>query len=161
MKRNQGEWYVNSPYALIWNEDRYYLIGYSDKRKKVVTFRVDRMCMPKILEEKSVPMPSHFHVMDYANKTFKMFDGEEQTIILECKKHVMKNLIDEFGVDIEVELISEDMFRATVTAVISKTFFGWLFTYAGEINLIGPEKVRQEYHQRIHIALHDTIKEDN
>ncbi|MBQ7477840.1 MAG: WYL domain-containing protein, partial [Selenomonadaceae bacterium] len=40
--RHGGEVYINSPYALIWQEDRYYLVGYSDKHERVVSFRVDR-----------------------------------------------------------------------------------------------------------------------
>lgn len=44
---NNGEWYENSPYAMLWNDDRYYLLGYSEKHNKVVTFRIDRMCVPQ------------------------------------------------------------------------------------------------------------------
>ena len=31
---NNGEWYENSPYAMLWNDDRYYLLGYSEKHNK-------------------------------------------------------------------------------------------------------------------------------
>ena len=40
--RHDGEEYILSPYALYWNEDNYYLVGFSEKRQKVITFRVDR-----------------------------------------------------------------------------------------------------------------------
>ena len=33
--RNDGEVYINSPYGLFWSDDFYYLIGYSEKRKKL------------------------------------------------------------------------------------------------------------------------------
>lgn len=49
--RHGGEEYILSPYALYWNEDNYYLVGFSEKRQKVITFRVDRLCLPEILEE--------------------------------------------------------------------------------------------------------------
>lgn len=48
--KNDGEWYILSPIAMLWNDDRYYLLGYSDKREKVVSFRVDRMSLISSLE---------------------------------------------------------------------------------------------------------------
>ena len=41
--RHDGEEYILSPYTLYWNEDNYYLVGFSEKRQKVTTFRVDRL----------------------------------------------------------------------------------------------------------------------
>ena len=41
--KNKGEGYKLSPYHLLWNGDYYYVIGYSEKKGKVVTFRVDRI----------------------------------------------------------------------------------------------------------------------
>lgn len=79
---NNGEWYENSPYAMLWNDDRYYLLGYSEKHNKVVTFRIDRMCVPQIIDEACTPMPEGFSVPEYANKSFKMFDGELQQVEL-------------------------------------------------------------------------------
>ena len=41
--RNDGERYQFSPYGMTWEDSRYYVIGYSEKHKKIVTFRSDRM----------------------------------------------------------------------------------------------------------------------
>lgn len=151
--KNDGEWYENSPYAMLWNDDRYYLLGYSDKHEKVVTFRIDRMCVPQIMEEPCTPMPEGFSVPEYANKSFKMFDGELQQIVLECPNYLMKKIVDKFGEDFDVERISEDRFQATVSANVSKTFFGWVCTYAGEIKLVGPEDVCKAYRKHLRKAL--------
>ena len=40
--RNHGEVYELSPYALFWNEDYYYVVGWSDKHGNVSVFRTDR-----------------------------------------------------------------------------------------------------------------------
>lgn len=34
--RNKGEIYKLSPYKLLWNGDNYYVIGYSEKKGKVI-----------------------------------------------------------------------------------------------------------------------------
>lgn len=150
---NDGEWYVNSPYAMMWSDDRYYLLGYSEKYNKVVTFRIDRMCMPHVLEENAIPKPEGFSVPKYVNKSFKMFDGKLQQVVLDCPNHLMKKIVDKFGEDFEVERISEDRFQATVSANVSKTFFGWVCTYAGEIKLVGPEDVVKAYRKHLRKAL--------
>lgn len=150
---NDGEWYENSPYAMLWNDDRYYLLGYSEKHEKVVTFRIDRMCVPQIMEETCTPMPEGFSTPEYANKSFKMFDGELQQVVLDCPNHLMKKIVDKFGEDFDVERVSEDRFQATVSANVSKTFFGWVCTYAGEIKLVGPEDVCKAYRKHLRKAL--------
>ena len=53
--RNGGEVYTNSPYDCLWNDDKYYLIGYSEKHQGLVTFRIDRIVNLEILKEKSLP----------------------------------------------------------------------------------------------------------
>ena len=64
--RNDGEVYILSPYVLYWNEDYYYVLGYSDKRETVTAFRIDRMKTPKIMEEDAVPKPEGFDVSAYS-----------------------------------------------------------------------------------------------
>lgn len=81
--RHDGEIYTLSPYVLYWNEDYYYVVGYSDKREVVTAFRVDRLHNPKVIDEEVVAKPKDFNVDDYANKIFKMFDGEDVVVELE------------------------------------------------------------------------------
>ena len=39
-QKNKGEIYKLSPYKLLWNGDNYYVLGYSEKKSKVINFRV-------------------------------------------------------------------------------------------------------------------------
>ena len=41
--KHKGYRYGFSPYALIWNRDFYYAVGWSEKHRKLAQFRVDRM----------------------------------------------------------------------------------------------------------------------
>lgn len=138
--RNDGEVYILSPYVLYWNEDYYYVLGYSDKRETVTAFRIDRMKTPKIMEEDAVPKPEGFDVSAYSNKVFQMFSGEETTVELECDTSLMKYVIDRFGIDVETEELSEDKFLAKVPVDLSPTFYGWVFQFGGKIRIIGPDE---------------------
>ena len=41
--RNGGKVYSVSPYALLWNNDTYYLVGFHEHRQQIVKVRVDRI----------------------------------------------------------------------------------------------------------------------
>ena len=143
--RNDGEVYILSPYVLYWNEDYYYVLGYSDKRERVTAFRIDRMKTPTIMDDDSVPKPEDFDVSAYSNKVFQMFSGEETTVELECDTALMKYVIDRFGLDVETEELSGEKFLAKVPVDLSPTFYGWVFQFGGGIRIIGPEEAVGAY----------------
>ena len=132
------------------------VLAYSEKHEKVVPFRVDRICRPMQLEENRVPEPEGFNIEDYASKIFDMYDGEEQTVVLECKNELMRVLVDFFGEDFQVEPAGEDTFFATVNVSTSKTFFGWVFKFGGQIRIVGPESVRLPCSSRIGLLVNSS-----
>lgn len=143
--RNNGEVYIISPYALIWSDDRYYLVGFSDKRQELTPFRVDRMTVPQITEEPAVKNTS-FNPADFTNKVVQMYpSGVEQTVTLRCKNENMRSVIDKFGEEIKVEVIDTQHFTAKVQVQPSQTFYGWIFTFRGDIEIIEPQEVREEF----------------
>ena len=55
--KNKGEVYKFSPYKLLWCGDYYYVLGYSEKKSKVINFRVDRIASkPEILAKDIIPI---------------------------------------------------------------------------------------------------------
>ena len=142
--RNNGEVYIISPYALIWSEDRYYLVGYTEKRQDLTSFRVDRMTIPKELEEDAVENTT-FNPADFTNKVIQMFSGTEQMVKLRCENDAMRSVIDKFGENIQVDVVDSEHFVATVPVQTSQTFYGWVFTFGGEIEILEPESARKEY----------------
>jgi len=147
--RHDGEIYTLSPYVLYWNEDYYYVVGYSDKRECVTAFRVDRLHNPKVIDEQAIPKPRNFSVDDYANKIFKMFDGEDVMVELECDNSLMKYIVDHYGLDIETRRNTEDTFIAKVPATLSPTFYSWVFQFVGQMKIISPEKAVLKYKEMI------------
>ena len=143
--RHDGEEYILSPYALYWNEDNYYLVGFSEKRQKVITFRVDRLCLPEILEEAAISEPKDFNISDFGNKVFRMFGGEETIVKLLCKDELMKYIIDQFGTEVETQTHSDGTFTACVSVELSPAFYGWVFQFAGKMRILSPEKAVDEY----------------
>lgn len=150
--RHDGEVYVLSPYATIWKEDRYYVVGYSDKRDQIVSFRIDRMPVPKVLDEPAVPKPRSFKLQDYADKFTRMYGGEEHEVTLQCQTALIDNIIDKFGKDAEISNITENTFDVTATVSVSVTFLSWVFQYAGEMIIKSPECVKNMYSEMLQKA---------
>ncbi len=139
--RGDGEVYELSPYALLWNEDYYYVVGWSDKHANVSTFRVDRMVMPKMLEEKAVKRPEKFSVDDYSKPIFDMYEGNERVAVrLEVRNDLAKYIVDRFGTSLETEAVSDDRFEVTVEVSLSPTFYAWVFQFDGGIRILSPQK---------------------
>lgn len=152
--RHDGENYIISPYATIWKNDRYYLVGYSDKREKVVSFRIDRMDTPRLTQQQRVKEPEEFNIQNYSDKIFKMFDGPEQIVTLRCATDMINQIIDYFGKDVLLENITEGTFDVTVPVAVSNTFYASIFQYGGKIAIIAPETVCTGYRQLLTDCLH-------
>lgn len=143
--KNNGEVYIISPYALIWSDDRYYLVGFSDKRQTLTPFRVDRMTVPQITDEPAVKN-TEFNPADFTNKVVQMYSsGIEETVKLRCGNSTMRSVIDKFGESIQVRVVDTQHFIAEVQVQPSQTFYGWVFTFRGEIEIVAPKNVREEY----------------
>lgn len=138
--RNEGEVYELSPYALFWNEDYYYVVGYSEKHGNVSTFRADRLYKTTILEERTLPPPADFRLEDYSRRIFEMYSGLEQEVKLECKDELMKYIVDRFGEDVETRKLDETSFLATVNVSLSPTFYAWVFRFAGDMKIVSPKE---------------------
>ena len=138
--RNSGNVYELSPYDLIWNNDFYYVVGYSREHDNVSTFRVDRIDSIEIRPERAVKKPSNYKVEDYSTGIFEMFEGERVRLRLECKNEHMKYVIDRFGDDVDTKPKGDDHFIATVRVSLSPNFYAWVFRFGGGMRIISPKK---------------------
>lgn len=150
--KNDGEVYTLSPYALFWNDDYYYAVGYSDKHKNFSSFRVDRICNIRMSDEKSVREPDDFSLERYSRQIFEMYDGDTVRVKLECRNELMRYVIDRFGEDVATEIATEKTFYAYPEVALSPNFYSWLFTFAGEIRIIAPERAKEEYLNKVRAA---------
>lgn len=150
--RHEGAKYIVSPYALVWDDNHYYMLGFSDARQMMVNFRVDRMCSTELLEEKAVPLPADFDMAEYVQHQFRMFAGDEIEVVLECRNDMMKYVIDQFGEDVETWKATKDTFFAKVSVADSPTFYGWVFPFEGKVRISSPQKIRDKYRNMVKAA---------
>ena len=156
--RRDGAKYSVSPYALVWDDNHYYMLGFSDDRQRMVNYRVDRMCNTEMTGETAVPMPAGFDMEEYVQHQFRMFAGEEVEVVLECRNDMMKYIVDQFGEDVETRKASEETFFAKVSVADSPTFYGWVFPFEGKVKISEPQEIRDKYMAMVRAAA-EQVKE--
>lgn len=145
--RRDGHRYVVEPIALVFNEDNYYLTCYSARHDSTSNYRIDRMDAVEVLQEncceKTIALREQ--IATYTEQAFKMFGGQVEDIVLEFDRSLIGTVYDRFGEDTKMMATSESKCIASVKVQISPVFWGWLFQFAGEMNILSPQPLAQEW----------------
>lgn len=157
--RHDGKEYKVSPYALMWNGDRYYLAAYNHDKNDINTYRVDRITNIHQLEEDAY-LDEKFDASEYVRTTERMFEGDvdEAKITLRVKNKYMQNIVDKFGEDVETEVLDKDSFLTHVTVRPTKLFYAWVTQYEGDIEIISPNSILEKYRSMLSNILNDPGK---
>lgn len=145
--KKEGAYYILSPWALTWDSENYYLVAYDTESDMVKHYRVDKIKNLSILEEKRLGKEKFqsFDLPAFAKKTFAMYGGRDETILLRCENHLAGVIIDRFGKDVMMIPDKENSFKANVLVTVSNQFYGWLAGLGNEVEILGPEHIRNEY----------------
>ena len=149
--RYDGKWYRLSPWALMWDDEKYYLVAYDSKHETIIHYRVDKMTQIGILDEKREGHEAFrkFNIAHYTNTLFGMFAGDETKVTIEAENRLVSVFIDRFGKDIIIAPIDGDHFRTTVTVAVSKQFFGWIMAIDGDVKVVAPDSVVKQIRAEI------------
>ena len=148
--RQNGEPYIFSPYALHWDGDFYYVIGFLEKHLTIANIRVDRIAhTPEILDEDIIPLPAGFDMDAYRATSFRMYNSKLQTVELACDSSVMDTIVDRFGEDVDTGLIDENTFSVTTEVPINHLFYSWIFGFCGKVKILEPREVVEEYAEMV------------
>ena len=144
--------YVVSPYQMINNKGKYYLIGNYDEYDDISHYRLDRITDVEILKDNRKPIKSikglenGFNISEYISEHVYMYSGESVHIKLRTNENMMDALIDSFGKDFRVELGEEDDIIVSLKCNPS-AFFYWSMQYGSGIEVLEPESMRERIKQ--------------
>lgn len=141
--RRGGEYYLISPWAVSWDNENYYMIGYDSDADTIKYYRVDKMLKLSAAGEKREGQEA-FEKMDLAalsKKTFSMFAGIEQYVKLEFVNEMAGIAIDRFGRDVSVLKKDEDHFIVNVNVAVSRQFLAWIVSLGDGVRVLGPDTV--------------------
>ena len=147
--------FVVSPYALLWSNDKYYLVGNYEKYDNLSHFRIDRIFKAEITDRESrdfeevCEYTGKFDVADYAKRNFNMFGGVPGSIELKCKNEIYEIITDRFGDDISVHQFGDGHFIVRDNVHISDGLVRWLVEFGDVIEVISPASLRLNVVERI------------
>lgn len=147
--RHDGAYYEISPWALVWDDENYYMIGYDESVDDFKHFRVDKMLHTSELKKRRQGRAA-FDKKDkeiYTKKHFRMFGGEEERVTLRCTNDMANVIIDQFGRDVTLRKVDDEHFEVRVDVVVSSQFLGWVFALEGKIAIKEPEDVKDKMKQ--------------
>ena len=147
--RDNGELRTASPYALVWDDENYYMVAYYEKYETIAQFRIDKMEDITVLDIPCVPRPDNFDVAAYSKKIFNMYGGEEEMVKLRFDCSLIGVVLDRFGKDILIEKLNETSFVVRVHIAISPTFLGWLFQFGDRVEILSPKNLVEQMKQQL------------
>ena len=145
--RHNGKTYQVSPFALIWDDENYYLLAYDPETGICKHFRVDKMTHIAVRDEPrdGKEVFGLLNMSAYTKRNFSMFAGKEQLVTLRCDNSMIGVIIDRFGRSVSVTKQDDAHFSVSVKIAVSPQFFGWLSSFEGKVVPIAPQEVREQY----------------
>lgn len=153
--RRNGALYKVSPWALVWDNENYYLVAYENKEDRsdetgkasgggIKHFRVDKMLHIEITDEprEGKEFLTDFDAAQYTKKSFGMYDGPEQTVRLLIDNSKAGLIIDRFGKDISFIPNDGTSSFVNVPVAVSRQFLSWIFALGDGVEIVGPDSVR-------------------
>lgn len=145
--RRDGMFYEISPWALTWDDENYYMVGYDPQGKMIKHYRVDKMLNLQILKvpREGRELFSKFDIASYSQKVFGMFGGTEETVRLVCNNELIGVMIDRFGKEIPIYPQGQEQFSIVVRVNVSQHFYGWLFALGEGVRIESPDRVVEQF----------------
>ena len=138
--QDNKEFYIISPYKLIQNNSKYYVIGYFDKRPDSLSlYRLDRMRLVRNHKSKYFE-GEQFDVEQIDNPINMYISGEKEDLEISFDQSIIKEVVDRYHLIVKDVLINEGL-------------IGWLMMLQDKITVIKPYSLQEEMKKRIEKTL--------
>ncbi|MED9902881.1 MAG: WYL domain-containing protein [Lachnospiraceae bacterium] len=145
--RKNGKKYLVSPWALIWEDENYYLAAFDTEAGCIKHYRVDKIGNASLSRAKREGKEQFEKInpAEYTKRTFGMYGGEEETVTLLLENRLIGVVMDRFGKQTSIRKEGEDCFTVRIKAVVSGQFFGWLSGLGSGVRITAPVQVKEKY----------------
>ena len=139
---------VINPYALIWADDHYYLVGNYSKYDNLIHLRIDRLKNVKVLDtyarhfSEVSSYQTYFDIADYSNKHLSMFSGDIKPVEMICNNSMIEDFIDQFGEKVNMRHFDDDNFIAKVDVAVTDGLVAWIMQYGDKIKVRSPKELK-------------------
>ncbi len=148
-----------SPYALIWQHDKYYLIGNWSGATPFSYYRLDRIHgIEELTEEAAVPLKDLLRngeegLRNYIEENIYATSGTRVMIELEGGEEMTDTVLDAFGDNATIKPTADGNIRVRIKTNENKGLYRWLMQYAGSLRVVSPDYIRKGVKERLKAAL--------
>lgn len=148
--RRSGQEYHVSPYALIWRQDKYYLIGSFEGRDKLSYYRLDRIRElsvtdePLVSKEEFLGANADLQIQEFVEQNLYNHSGKRTRLTLAVDADMLDILVDDFGSRFTV--IDRTDTQVIVTVLVSDGWGlnTWLLQHGDSVQVLEPQSIRDE-----------------
>lgn len=139
---------IINPYALIWSDDHYYLVGNYSKYNNLIHLRIDRLKSVNVLDtyarhfSEVSPYQTYFDIADYSNKHLSMFSGDIKPVEMICNNSMIEHFVDQFGEKVIMRPYDEDNFIVKVDVAVTDGLVAWIMQYGNKIKVKSPKELK-------------------
>lgn len=142
------------PYELFWGDGNLYLAAFCHSRLHVCTFRIDRFKSVKALAKTFTRDPA-FDLAGYLSSSFSVWSGTDEITI---RFHVYPPSSRFFRESCyhhsqHIEELPEGNIICTLTVNDSPEIKSWLLSWGKQIEVLEPQKLREEIKQELQAGL--------
>ena len=142
--RRQGGLYVTDPVALCVDRN-YYLVAYDAELGDYRHYRLDRMENLTVTDQPRSELPGSFDLGSYVKSSFDMYRGDTVTLTMRFADKLRNAVIDRFGTEAHMRPDGEGFFALTAPVEVGPTFYGWLFQFGTEAEILSPPQIREGF----------------
>ena len=146
VERHGGIYFVVSPWALLWDDENYYMIAFDDWDNKIKHYRVDKMMYIEVGKDERAGKEEfkNFDMAKYSKATFGMYHGDKTKVCIKFTNHMCGVFIDRFGKDTIFRKTDENHSELVVDINVSPQCFGWIFSLGNDVEIVSPKEVVNE-----------------
>jgi len=146
-----------SPYALIWQHDKYYLIGNWSGASPFSYYRLDRIHDIRMMDEPAVSLNELLPngeegLRNYISENIYATSGKRVVVELEAAEDMTDTVLDAFGDNATIEL-KGDLIRCRIKTNENKGLYRWLMQYAESLKIISPKRIQMQIRDKLRAAL--------
>ena len=154
--QDNKEFYIISPYKLIQNNSKYYVIGYFDKRKDSLSvYRIDRMRIVRNHSSSYEDIQDRFDMeKEFENNVNMYVSNERIDLKIAFESSVLREVVNQFGQDINVNKCFDGRIEAFIKDVaLSDGLIGWIMMLQDKVEVVFPLSLKEIVKTRIRAML--------
>lgn len=134
---------IFNPYATLWAEGNYYVIGKEEGEEELIHLRIDRIKDIQILEQTVEMVFGGINPSQYAEKYIYKKGEQLGSYEIECVKELWEDLTDTFGEHVTCLNFNAGKLQVRVKTIPS-AMKSWILTHCDKCEVIGPKAFREQ-----------------